>query len=289
MIMGERYNLSRERPERSWSGLHLGLSGLCNVALDRYLAPKGILVCLGPYHRSGMPLRRRRASEWIRILAGSLAISAMTALLCRCNAPLVPAIALVVGASLTLAGLAAIAGSSPAFFRNVVTHHVSGPPDKLEADRDFAIREEDQAAIAQFRASVGVVFGQLAANADRIALASDQLNGMVDESTQSSELAMESARTSSQSTHSVDIASQSLAVSIKTMESQVLSIRGTVRDAAHTTEETARTIEGLNTAANEIGEFVGLIQSIAAQTNLLALNATSKPQGRAMLERASPL
>ncbi len=149
-------------------------------------------------------------------------------------------------------------------------------PKKKVEDDDLpeAARDEDQAAIARFRASIGVMLGQMAANADRLSLASDQINEAVGQSTRRTELAIESVRTSSKSTQSVEIASQALGSSIKAIGSQVSSMRGVVKDATNTTEETARTIDGLASKANEIGEIVGLIQAIAGQTNLLALNAT---------------
>ena len=142
------------------------------------------------------------------------------------------------------------------------------------ASSSHAERDGNQVAIARFRAAAGVMLGQFAANADRLALASDQLNVVVDESMRRAESAIASARTSSQSIHCVDVASQALGSSIKAIGSQVLSIRSVVTDATQTTGETTRTIDGLASKANEIGEIVGLIQAIAGQTNLLALNAT---------------
>jgi len=76
------------------------------------------------------------------------------------------------------------------------------------------------------------------------------------------------------STDGADIGSQALGASIEAIDSHIVSVSTAVRDATQVTEATARTIDGLNGNAAQIGEFVGLIQSIAGQTNLLALNAT---------------
>jgi methyl-accepting chemotaxis protein len=164
---------------------------------------------------------------------------------------------------------------APDLLRSNVDARIDRLKKKIENDgHPQAARDENQATITRFRASIGVMLGQMAANADRLSLASDQIDEVVDQSTRRTELAIESASASSKSTHSVELASQALGSSIKAIGSQVLSMRGVVKDATHTTEETTRTIDGLASKANEIGEIVGLIQAIAGQTNLLALNAT---------------
>lgn len=151
--------------------------------------------------------------------------------------------------------------------------------ERLRKEREIAegaaaTMEGHQSESAQFRASVSVMLGQLTANAERLTLVSDQLREVVVASARRAKSAIESARTSSDSTHGVDIASQTLGASIKAIESQVLSTRSVVIDATQTTKETTRKIDGLASKAHEIGEIVGLIQAIAGQTNLLALNAT---------------
>lgn len=49
---------------------------------------------------------------------------------------------------------------------------------------------------------------------------------------------------------------------------------GTCSSAAESARQTDKTVDALSTAASEIVEVVGAIESIAGQTNLLALNAT---------------
>jgi Methyl-accepting chemotaxis protein (MCP) signalling domain len=319
MISAKKFSPSHAPPEKQFRvSFHVELSHLCKVD------PRGGVArrthgSLSMFNAFVLRALRAPASlkEAIRVLAGGLAVSAVTALLCLYDTPFIAEMVLVIGASLAVAMLAAVAGSSPPIARrgNVevtcypvedVATHLWGSPLKSGHDVDFATvadtpaqsrsnsgprierprkeaesrchpqaaREENQEAIARFRASVGVMLGQLAANADRLVLASDRIDEMVDQSTRRTELAINSARTSSKSTHSVDIASQALGASIKAIESQVLAMRGVVTDATRTIKETTHTIDGLAFKTNEIGEIVGLIQAIAGQTNLLALNAT---------------
>jgi len=249
-----------------------------------------------------------RSNNWPYIFAGYLAISAITALLCLCNAPFVLALTLVAVAS---GALVVLVGRPPVFGRpgkldairqapgDFSAGDVSGPGAKLGFRSDVALKgdapgvsqrdhtkiergggapranaEENQAAIAQFRASVGVMLGQLAASVSRVAIASDKLKEAVHETKDRAVWSTESTKTSLMSTDGADIGSQALGASIEAIDSHIVSVSTAVRDATQVTEATARTIDGLNGNAAQIGEFVGLIQSIAGQTNLLALNAT---------------
>ena len=240
-----------------------------------------------------------RWNEWLFIFAGYLAISAITSWLCLVSVPLIPAIALVVAASGTLAGLV---GRPPALSRHgnreanqhasgdLSAREVSGPSDQLGRQSDLALTEDashellggapsageqaTHAAIAQFRASVAVVLGQLAASVNRVALASNTLNDVAHETKDRALLTIQSTNTSSISTDGVDVGPKALGASIKAIISQVVSVSAAVRDATKVTDETSRTIDDLNNNVAQIAETVGLIQSIAGQTNLLALNAT---------------
>jgi methyl-accepting chemotaxis protein len=62
--------------------------------------------------------------------------------------------------------------------------------------------------------------------------------------------------------------------SLQRIETQFTGARGAMLDAVSASESTTRAVDGLASHASEIGEIIGLIQTIAAETNVLALNAT---------------
>ncbi|HCK18126.1 MAG TPA: chemotaxis protein, partial [Thalassospira sp.] len=69
-------------------------------------------------------------------------------------------------------------------------------------------------------------------------------------------------------------AAEELDSSIREISSQVSRASTISNDVENSVQQTSETIEALNTAAEQIGTVVELIDKIASQTNLLALNAT---------------
>ena len=73
---------------------------------------------------------------------------------------------------------------------------------------------------------------------------------------------------------SVASATDELGAAVEEIRRQVSQANAVVVEAAGMAERTNSQIGSLASAAQRIGDVVGLIQAIAAQTNLLALNAT---------------
>jgi methyl-accepting chemotaxis protein len=84
----------------------------------------------------------------------------------------------------------------------------------------------------------------------------------------------EGAMTSSRDLDSVAAASEEMAVSIGEISKQVALVSVSVRVAVDRAAETDAKVAGLSSAAERIGDVVGIITDIAGKTNLLALNAT---------------
>ncbi len=85
------------------------------------------------------------------------------------------------------------------------------------------------------------------------------------------------AAATEQATNNVETvasAAEELAASIGEIGRQVSSAADVAADAVDQTERTNTLVTALASAANRIGEVVGMITDIANQTNLLALNAT---------------
>jgi methyl-accepting chemotaxis protein len=243
-----------------------------------------------------------RCQEWPGIFAGYVAISAMTALFCLREAPLISTLALVLGASATFFALSAVVGRSILGGRGTSDGPVCSSGEistfNLAARRDVlgsqpgcasderrgssverssglpAKREDTHASITQFRATVGVLVGQLAANVDRAALASNLLTEVVEGTRDRAASAIQSAKSCSVSTRGADIGSRTLGTSIKEIGSQVITVRAAVSDLTRVSEVTARTVDGLNNRVTQIGILVGVVQALSNEMNLLALNAT---------------
>jgi methyl-accepting chemotaxis protein len=86
--------------------------------------------------------------------------------------------------------------------------------------------------------------------------------------------ASEASQTALGSAQTVASAAEELHASIGEISGQVQRTAHTARDAACRMHEARSVVDRLGTAAEEIGQVVQIISSIAAQTNLLALNAT---------------
>ncbi len=128
--------------------------------------------------------------------------------------------------------------------------------------------------IAQFRTTVGGVLQQVSSHNEQMTVAADSMSSIATESARRAQAAARATSDASANVLTVARASEELSASITEIEQQVMRTRSVVIEASRTTTETTRTIDGLASKANEIGEIIGLIQAIAAQTNLLALNAT---------------
>ena len=82
------------------------------------------------------------------------------------------------------------------------------------------------------------------------------------------------AATALSSAQTVASAAEELHASIAEISQQVVHSSTTARDAGARMNEARQVVGQLESAADEVGQVVGLIADIAAQTNLLALNAT---------------
>jgi len=84
----------------------------------------------------------------------------------------------------------------------------------------------------------------------------------------------QASRQTTVNVQTVAAAAEELSASIGEINRRVAEAASTARAAVVTAERSSGAMQSLDTAAQRIGDVVGLIQSIAAQTNLLALNAT---------------
>jgi len=141
-----------------------------------------------------------------------------------------------------------------------------------------AARERRAEAIAtlirEFRASVEQALDRLREAAGRLENASSGLNDAADAVSSEARAAENSVGAASVDVTTVASSIEELAVSISEIASQASKSTDVASRAVAESKRTVNTMAELGSAANRIGEVIGLIQAIAGQTNLLALNAT---------------
>jgi len=151
--------------------------------------------------------------------------------------------------------------------------------DQLERERERQEAEERKAVLLdevarQFERTVGEVV-------ERVASASSELNTTASKMAESAE---EASRRTSEVAVSMEeanagatsaaAASDEFALSINEISRQAASSSELARLASEATGEADETISALSASAEEVGQIVELIQTIAQRTNLLALNAS---------------
>jgi methyl-accepting chemotaxis protein len=130
------------------------------------------------------------------------------------------------------------------------------------------------AMIEQFRASVERALGRLRDAAEHLESASSGLNESADNVSAEARDAENRVGTASINVTTVASSIEELAASIGEIASQATRSTDVASRAVAESKRTVNTMSELGSAANRIGEVIGLIQAIAGQTNLLALNAT---------------
>jgi len=126
-----------------------------------------------------------------------------------------------------------------------------------------ALDQEVRAAVATVRDQVEAVHTSAVDMTQAIA-----------ETEQRSTAADLASQTAADNVDAVAAAAEQMSASIKEISRQVSAATGVAQRAADQARTTDDRIQGLASAAGQIGDVVNLISDIAKQTNLLALNAT---------------
>jgi methyl-accepting chemotaxis protein len=150
---------------------------------------------------------------------------------------------------------------------------LSGVQTEANAAREHR-GEAVAAMIQQFRTSVERALARLRQSAGRLESASSGLNEAADSVSSEARSAENSVGAASVNVATVASSIEELAASIGEIASQATKSTEVAGRAVAESKRTVNTMSELGSAANRIGEVIGLIQAIAGQTNLLALNAT---------------
>ena len=133
--------------------------------------------------------------------------------------------------------------------------------------------------IEQFRTPVAQVLAWLRAAAERLENASSGLNDAAD-AVSSEARAENSVRTASVNVATVVRSIEGLAGSVREIAAQATRSNEVAGLAVAESRRTINTMSELGTAANRIGEVIGLIHAIAGQTNLLAFERCDRGRAR---------
>src|SRR5580693_5719188 len=155
----------------------------------------------------------------------------------------------------------------------------------IERERLSAVETQTNTARAQrgetiaamidtFRSSVEQALARLREAAGALESASSGLNDAADAVSSEAREAENRVSTAAVNVTTVASSIEELAASIGEIALQATRSTEVAGRAVAESKRTVITMTDLGTAANRIGEVIGLIQSIAGQTNLLALNAT---------------
>jgi len=153
--------------------------------------------------------------------------------------------------------------------------------DRLRTNRaaqDSRAAAERQAVVQdlvdRFEASLITGLDSCAGAAIEMRASAEHLSGTAADSTNETLAVAASSEQAAANVETVASAAEELSASIQEIGRQVSQAATVAGNGVDQVRRTDATVQGLMTAAQKIGQVVGLIKDIASQTNLLALNAT---------------
>ena len=127
---------------------------------------------------------------------------------------------------------------------------------------------------SQFEHTVGEVVSSVAAASSQLHATSETMAETAEKTTQRTGEVDQSMSDANLGATAAASASDEFALSIGEISRQAASSAELARRATVTTKEADETISALSSSADQVGDIVELIQTIAQRTNLLALNAS---------------
>ncbi|MXO89362.1 methyl-accepting chemotaxis protein [Altererythrobacter aquaemixtae] len=150
---------------------------------------------------------------------------------------------------------------------------------RREREQEKAEQREQQAKLLRdladrFEMSVGDIVGGVATASSQLKSTAGSMAAAADQSTAQSSIVVRSMGEASSGVTAAAAASDEFAMSIGEISRQAASSAELARKASDSAEEADATISALSDSAQQVGNIVELIHSIAKRTNLLALNAS---------------
>lgn len=163
----------------------------------------------------------------------------------------------------------------------VEVFRVSGEErQKLEAEAAVAnekqkLRQEKvDELIKRFRESMQNILAAIGGDSGELSAAAGTLNQIAEETSATVESASGASNEATQNAETVASATEELTASIREISEKLTKGLALVNTATSDSEDVNGKVRSLATAAQQIGQVIGMISDIAEQTNLLALNAT---------------
>lgn len=167
--------------------------------------------------------------------------------------------------------LGGLARSLHVFLRSAFRFEkVAAEKQALQAERGHAL----QRLAKQFEATVGEVVNGVAAASSQLNTTAAAMASAAEQASQQSEAVVNSMESASGGVTAAAAASDEFAMSIGEISRQASHSAELARKASDDAEQADGTISALSSSADQVGQIVELIQSIAKRTNLLALNAS---------------
>ncbi|MBP2298217.1 methyl-accepting chemotaxis protein [Azospirillum picis] len=147
-----------------------------------------------------------------------------------------------------------------------------------QAEAEHAAEERKRAEMAaladRFESEVKGVVESVSASSTEVRALAQTLATTADHTETQATTVAAASEQASVNVQTVAAAAEELAASIAEIGRQIGESTQKAKQAAQQADGTNRIVDGLSSKANQIGDVVNLINSIAGQTNLLALNAT---------------
>ena len=151
---------------------------------------------------------------------------------------------------------------------------------RLEADAAEQAKQEIERVarvdelIAEYENTATTVMDAVVDGSHNILEIANSMGGSINKTSSGSLEVAEASLSTSHDVESAAAATAELSASIQEISRQVTQSSPVANSAVREAEEVNTKIQGLNNAAQKIGDVVSMITDIAEQTNLLALNAT---------------
>ncbi len=167
--------------------------------------------------------------------------------------------------------LGGLARSLHVFLRSAFRFEkMAGEKQELQAERGQAL----QRLAMQFEATVGEVVNGVASASSQLNTTASAMASAAEQAQHQSEAVVFSMERASGGVTAAAAASDEFAMSIGEISRQASHSAELARKASDDAEQADGTISALSSSADQVGQIVELIQSIAKRTNLLALNAS---------------
>jgi methyl-accepting chemotaxis protein len=157
--------------------------------------------------------------------------------------------------------------------RTIESTHLT---EEREAERQSKTRRTQalEQLYTKFEAKVGALASSLSVAAAELTQSAESMHGTTAQTGEKSTAVMTAAGQAADNAERVALATEELSSSFDEIARRVLRSQDIATSAMAEAQRTDRTVQALVHDAEEIGNITLLIQNIARQTNLLALNAT---------------